>query len=668
MPFVPDAPTTEKRGFVPDVVAPPTREELIAQIPGATVRPPEPEQDVGGQYFNALPKMLQPVARVGVGAGETAASVLSTIPAAAKTALEYLPGTGDPATKPQGTFLEKMAQSSYAPKTETGKVGVKGLGKLLENLQPVLNEFPGFGSLLQGLGKSAPSAIRALSDAGVSGSTTLGELASKVKLPNMPIVSTLRGKDAAKATAEAQGVTREALKGASEGVGKEQAAAATHAKELTDAAARAEKAIAASGGREGRPTLDVQGENVRRPFVDAIEKAKQTRSGAANENYSKARESAAAKEAAGARVDVSEAVKPLETLMAESEQIPTLNNELKRMFGAVKGSEAKPTGLLDANGKPIPSSQPSGFTYKELSLSNRYLKDIAYSRDIEGYGSVVRNAAKDASKKLDEALAKFVPEHAKAEAEYSKLSEPLESLGTRFGRIVYDTEGGIKGEAYAKTAAQDIPSRIFSKKEGIELMVDALAGGKNASPQARAIAQKAVDKMHEDWLVETVRGASNKTGSKALEALNDPQKLATMQGASPQSVKNIRGMFEREAAHEKTAAEAKAGLPQAQKVADDLKAKKAAIDSAIKHADIDASIPGKASQQKAYDGYVSAIRSQMENVDPKVYRSALEYINKAATLEEKTKRARQLAWRFGTAVVIGAGVGETIGFGKDLMK
>ena len=198
MPFVPDAPTTEKRGFVPDVVAPQTREELIAQIPGA-VRPPEPEQDVGGQYFNALPKMLQPVARVGVGAGETAASIVSSIPAMVKSGIQMLPGTGQ---RPPGDFMQRAASDTYAPKTETGKNILSGVGKVAENLQALGPEFGGYGSLLKNLSKASPAAIQALIDADTVGMSG-GKVGQALKAASSAITPSI-SKETAEIASKAQ--------------------------------------------------------------------------------------------------------------------------------------------------------------------------------------------------------------------------------------------------------------------------------------------------------------------------------------------------------------------------------------------------------------------------------------------------------------------------------
>lgn len=123
-------------------------------------------------------------------------------------------------------------------------------------------------------------------------------------------------------------------------------------------------------------------------------------------------------------------------------------------------------------------------------------------------------------------------------------------------------------------------------------------------------------------------------------------------------------MFESEAAHEKTAAEAKAGASEASKVAEKYASKNADIRRAIQLADEDAASPNKDVQKRAYDTYVSTLRSLMKDEDFSAYKAAVEHIDRAATLEEKTKRARSLLEKVGKWAIGGAVVGLGLTAGK----
>ena len=291
-------------------------------------------------------------------------------------------------------------------------------------------------------------------------------------------------------------------------------------------------------------------------------------------------------------------------------------------------------------------------TYEELDLANKYLKDIAYSGELQGYDAIVRNAALKLSKGLDVEIAKFVPEHAAAAAKYAELSEPLESMATRIGRALTGTEGGLKGEAYAKIASQNLPGRVFSTKDGIDLVVDAIAGGKDAPPAARAAAQAQVDKMVEHWIMESARGAKGATGEAAANALKTSHMEATLR-AVPEVEKKLRPQFDAEARMarqgERAAETAKATGAEAKAAA----GAKARIDKAMKQAEVDFA---SGSQKAAYDGYVAALRQSMADLDPAKYKAAIALIERAGTLQAKTDKARSLAKRFITgAALVGAG-------------
>jgi hypothetical protein len=62
------------------------------------------------------------------------------------------------------------------------------------------------------------------------------------------------------------------------------------------------------------------------------------------------------------------------------------------------------------------------------------------------------------------------------------------------------------------------------------------------------------------------------------------------------------------------------------------------------------------SKQKAYDGYVAALRQAMATTDPAKYKAALALIERAGTLQAKTEKAESLAKKFlYGAAAVGAG-------------
>jgi hypothetical protein len=293
-----------------------------------------------------------------------------------------------------------------------------------------------------------------------------------------------------------------------------------------------------------------------------------------------------------------------------------------------------------------------GKTFEQLEVARRKLNDIAFSRDMEGYGAIFRGEAKKAAKALDRAMQEFVPEFGEYKAKYRQMSEPLETLGTRFGRALHDTEGGLQGEAYAKVSDQNLPGRIFSTREGIEQMIDAVAGGKGASPQYRSIATKQVGVWVEQWIRETTRTMQP---TKALEKLSEPgmraslQSLPNVEAALKKQFGDISGM-------DRTAKQlAKMHGELAERGAEKTQAA-AAVRTEIQKADDLASLPGEKSQKKALSILTKALDSGLDKelIPRAQWNAARVLIDKAETIEEKTNIARRIATLIGVTAGAGA--------------
>ncbi len=579
------------------------------------------------------------------GVGEAGLSVLSSIPAMAKAGLQSLPGTG---VRPPGRFGERVAADTYAPRTETGRDILQGLGKAGESMQALGPEVGGYGSLFKGMGEATTLARPALGAVPSVGGA-VGKLAAPVVDRAKGMISTLKGDQAAQATSEALSATKGALAQESSSLGHTVAAKSQEAANADSVAIAVQRNLDQMAERGGRPTLDVQGENVRTAVSGAYDAAKEARSKATAGLYDDAAKAAAAREKDGARIDVSTVTPDVQKLLDKADNIPDLKAKLGKLINAVTGTEEKvPVAAPLGKGKvsarvtqpKMPSEAKPGLTYQELDLANKYLKDIAYSGELQGYDSIVRRAAMDLSHKLDTQIAKFVPEHAAASAKYAQMSEPLESMATRIGRAITGGEGGLKGEAYAKVPSQNLPARLFGTKDGINLVVDAIAGGK-AGP-ARASAQKQVDQMVEHWIMDSARGSTGATGAAAAKTLQAPQMAATLR-AVPSVGKKLAGQFANE---ERIAGMGERASQTAKTAGTEAKAAagaKARVDKAMAQAEVDY-VHG--SKQKAYESYVAALRQSMADVDPAKYKAAIGLIERAGTLQGKTDKARSLAKKF----------------------
>ena len=131
---------------------------------------------------------------------------------------------------------------------------------------------------------------------------------------------------------------------------------------------------------------------------------------------------------------------------------------------------------------------------------------------MEGYGSIVKGAARKAATSLTSSIEDFVPEFENYRAGYAMRSKPLEALSTRLGKLVEGTEGGIKGDAYHKTPNATLPNRFFSNKEGVDLLVETLG-------------KKRVDELAMNYILENTAGKSTEA---KLTAIKSPQTRAML--------------------------------------------------------------------------------------------------------------------------------------------
>ena len=380
-------------------------------------------------------------------------------------------------------------------------------------------------------------------------------------------------------------------------------------------------------------TLDIQGGKIRNFYSDAIQKAKQERATAADQGFSEVRKEALARESAGHTVDVSHVQSQLMDFVKDAEGVPGLETQAKGLLKSITGrtKEPGPPAIVDATGKPFapPEVGNTPKTFDQLELTRRYLNDIAYNGETEGYSAIIRNKAKDTAKAIDKAMQDFAPSFTKYKNQYAEMSKPLESFDTRLGKVLSGTEGGLGGTAYNKIANSDLPNKLFAKKEGVELLVDALSGGKNVEPKTRELAQKQVDQMVENWIVESTRG---KSGIEALKQIQAPGMQGTL-SSTPNLVPKLTSKFESRSAMEKMAGSGKSAA-----LAEKMKLDMTEADHLMTSGSYEL-------QQKGVKIYENLLKR--ENIPPEQYRAALQYIDRSASAEERTERLRTLVKRIG---------------------
>lgn len=661
MPFDPDAYLASKAkpaSFDPDAYL---ASKGATSVP-APASEPEDKRSAGRKVYDALRTPGEVMGSMVTGA---VAAPIADVAGLAATGYEALAHGGKGDGEMPGKFRDRVRDSlTYHPSSPGAQAVLGAAGSVAAPVAragaAVADSVRGDAPANSPRGMAANAAIEGVKQApgflGIKGAQQVPRVAAAGERA----ADTLMGTSARAARTEAQGATRQALGDVDANLGRQQAGKITEANQYADEAVRTQRTLDAARQR-GVPTSDALGGQVRDAYLGVMAQAKKVRESVVDPLYAQAKAAAAAREAQGQFIDVKPAVKDLDEMLKLSENLPDLHAKLQRLRQSVesaapKAAPAAPVGSGRVTSKMAVPATPAAparpLSYAELDMASRYIKDIAFSGEAEGYGALIRNTAKRLSVKLDEQIAKSVPEHAAATAKYRELSEPMETLGTRIGSVLYDTEGGLKGDAYAKVSAQDIPGRVFAKRERVEQLIDAMAGGKNASPQARAAAQAKVDTWVENWVLDRTQG---KVGAEAARTLATPDMRSTL-AAAPGARERLTGTFGREAA-------AEARVPELNKAADAARAdaaavakQRVAVRGQIEQADIDLA---HGNPKAAYDAYVSALRKSMGGADPERYRAAIALIERAGELEEKTAKARKLAvsWVKGAGYIGAAGLG-----------
>lgn len=568
----------------------------------------------------------------------------------------------------QGPRGPLAPQPSFQPLPEN----IPGGSKSIENLGKMAGVITPQAEPTSGLGRLGAEAIQLGTQLAVPGAEGIMRIPGATRAgirKGGELLSDLRGTKVPGAISEATTAAREASQTGASGLEKLGTRREQQAATLDTVRSNLEAKLEAS---RTRPVdLNTQGETIRSSFTGAMDAAKEARKAEADRAFPLVKDIAAAKEVTGARVNTANAQRSLNDLIERSKGIPDLQSKLKSMLSSIKGAPTEIQAPLGTIGKAPTvgkagfkaarptTPEPAGKTFEELELTRRYLNDIAYGADSEGYSAIMRNEAKTAAREIDKSMGEFVPEFKAYKDKYRAMSEPMDSLGTRFGRAVSSTEGGLKGDVYAKVADSDLPNRLFARKDGVEVLVDALSGGKKATPEARASAQRQVNTMVENWIVESVRGGK-KTGQGALQQLAAPQMRSTL-SAVPSVEKRLATQFGREAKTEAVIGKVTKKGEELGKQGATAKDAATTIRNEISMADEKAALPGVKSKREAYNSYVSAMaKARRANIIPsEQYKAALALVDRATTLEDKTATIQRLMKR----IAIG---GAAVGTGYEI--
>lgn len=417
-------------------------------------------------------------------------------------------------------------------------------------------------------------------------------------------------------------------------------------------------------------SLGETGQILESSFKSTLAKGAAHRAEVGNKDFAAAEKAAEAKEAAGQFVDTSAAFKHVDELLAHVKDVPELQKKVETMARMLHGDNKKPVTLVvDQYGKPLAVDKSGAEkTFKNLEVTRRYLNDIGYGADLEGFPGIARRAARDAVKELDVAMGNFTPEFRTYKDNWKKLSEPLETQGTRLGQAIYGSEGGIDGKAYSKLADKDIPGKVFANKEQLGLFTDALAGGKGATPAARAEASKTVQKLALKYFEEQ----TSNMAPKAAKAFVESPKQRDLMEALP-NVKNVIGgraqgelsktaKVESLIKQQETAAKA---AEAQRKQASKLMETRRDLNEKLFRADTMAQQGSDKARAKALTQYTEILGKARDagGVSDDTYKSMVNMLDNIPSTEEKVvfmhKIANRAAWLIGGGgLVIGAETGR----------
>jgi hypothetical protein len=173
--------------------------------------------------------------------------------------------------------------------------------------------------------------------------------------------------------------------------------------------------------------------------------------------------------------------------------------------------EAKRRAAIDAlNKKEIETGVTPSFQSSETI--RRKVGDAAFGVPEEGYAAIGQNLSKELYGKLSDAMKAYEPSFAKYLDNYKRLSENIETAGTKLGKSLVGVEKDAPG--YFSVPAGNLPDKAFSSPENVRILIEAMGG--NKEPVLAAAERYIANKISEKGTLEGARAFLNKDTSKSL--------------------------------------------------------------------------------------------------------------------------------------------------------
>ena len=456
---------------------------------------------------------------------------------------------------------------------------------------------------------------------------------------------TLIGSDAAQAGKVAREATRGVLVPESERLAGVSRNLAGEAEGLTGAAGAAKNDLAASKAPTDATRLDLIGKETRDSVVDAAKGYMEAREEAYAPVKAEGLQSAMSKFKSGRKVELHNALPAAREFESAIEGIPGVdpkaNSYLKLLQGATEEPKAPGIVLTDKYGRPQatpPSVTPidniSERSPENLMNAIRYFQDVAYGGEMSGWGSLGKKHAGDIVRGLKADLYAYEPKLGQASDIYRDMSEPLRAMSTKFGKAIESTEGGLKKDVFSKVAEQDLPERIFTKKEGIEQMKELLGGTPEASAK--------VDGWFERWLGEKIRNLSSEGAASHLRSSKIQPPLSAVDRNS--IVPRLNEGISKKAALEAEGKELTGLSSDVAKKSQSIASKSENISTGVEEAErlaADGTKKGITDSLAKYDSMLSSLQREGKFTRSE-FQAAKDYINKAQGAAEKRDLYRKI--------------------------
>jgi len=517
-------------------------------VPGDVV---SPEEDKPESFMDKLQGGQQVLSSLITG---TVGDVAGKVAGVGKEILTGDFGKGT-AEKTAENVSEKIAGSG--PSSQAGRRYAKNLSDLIAPLQALgPNEFGAIGDIKARLPAAAtrvaesPVGKVAAKSGGVAGdayakvadkigdskfSNGFRNLVENGLVESGPVKAVGKGVDLL--TGKAQS---EAEESATKGINRilssasEQSEANVRGALKQEARAKAESSRieALTRGKTPPPTIQGIGEQSRSAFEEAIDSSMKHQQEVGGRVYQAADEFAAKKEAESGPPPIHEAEDYIRKMKEEAGHIPQISALIKGMESAVL-PDAK-AGIESIRYNPatfaveeIPVEETLiKKDYKQLRLTVRWLKDVADKGDLAGWDAVSKRYASQLAHKIEGALDEWNPLNKEARTAYGKAAQASDSATAALGKAILGTEGGFNEDAFYKVAPEKIPQRIFENSNNYNIFIEALAGGKGASPEALARATEIADSLGVQYFAakffpEAEGGAG--WGGKVMAGIQNPR-------------------------------------------------------------------------------------------------------------------------------------------------